>query len=66
MRIVSLVAVALIAASPAAAADTAVMVLGTYHFSNAGLDKANVKADDVTAPARQAELERLTTALAAW
>jgi len=66
MRIVSLVAVALIAASPVAAKDTSIMVLGTYHFSNAGLDKANVKADDVTAPARQAELERLTTALAAW
>jgi hypothetical protein len=66
MRIVSLVTVALVVASPAAAKDAAVMVLGTYHFSNAGLDKANVKADDVTTPKRQAELERLTDALAAW
>lgn len=66
MRFGSLVAVALIITSPAVAQDTAVMVLGTYHFSNAGLDKANVKADDVTAPKRQAELERLTEALAAW
>jgi len=58
--------IAAVAAFPAAAQNTTVMVLGTYHFSNAGLDKTNVQADDVTAPARQAELERLTIALAAW
>lgn len=42
-----------------------VMVLGTYHFENPGLDLVNTDADDVLAPHRQAELqdlaERLTT-----
>lgn len=66
MRITTLALIGAAIAFPAAAADTSIMVLGTYHFSNAGMDKANVKADDVTAPARQTELERLTTALAAW
>lgn len=66
MRITTLALIGAVIAFPAAAADTSIMVLGTYHFSNAGMDKANVKADDVTAPARQAELERLTDALAAW
>ena len=41
-----------------------VMVLGAYHFGNPGLDVANVKADDVTAPRRQQELADLTRQLA--
>ena len=32
-----------------------VMVLGTYHMGNPGRDLVNVRADDVTAPKRQAE-----------
>jgi hypothetical protein len=41
-----------------------VMVVGTYHMDNPGLDLANVKADDVLKPQRQRELEALSTALA--
>jgi hypothetical protein len=41
-----------------------VMVLGTYHMNNPGLDLANVKADDVLKPQRQKELEKLAAALA--
>ena len=43
-----------------------VMVLGTYHFANPGLDLTNVKADDVLKPQRQKELEALTEALAGF
>lgn len=46
------------------AANVEVMVLGTYHMSNPGLDLANVKADDVLKPQRQKELEALAAALA--
>lgn len=58
-------------AAPAAAeeegpAPIEVMVLGTYHFDNPGRDLNNVEADDVTLPKRQAELEALSEALAAW
>jgi hypothetical protein len=45
-------------------ADVEVMVLGTYHMANPGLDLANVKADDVLKPQRQKELEALAAALA--
>lgn len=41
-----------------------VMVVGTYHFANPGHDLHNVAADDVTTPARQAELQAVTDALA--
>ena len=43
-----------------------VMLLGTYHMDNPGLDEVNVDADDVLAPDRQAELEALTDRLAEW
>lgn len=43
-----------------------VMVLGTYHFANPGLDVVNTKVDDVLAPRRQRELEALAAALAEW
>lgn len=45
-------------------ADVEMMVLGTYHMANPGLDLANVKADDVLQPRRQRELEALSAALA--
>jgi hypothetical protein len=41
-----------------------VMVLGTWHFANPGLDLHNVISDDVTKPGRQAELKALAAALA--
>lgn len=40
-----------------------VMILGTYHMANPSLDAANIKADDVKTPKRQAEIEELTNAL---
>lgn len=43
-----------------------VMVLGTWHFDNPGQDLNNVKADDVLKPGRQAELEALANAIAAY
>ena len=52
---------------PAGAAEPVqVMVLGTYHFGNPGLDLNNIKADDVLEPERQKELQALATALAAY
>jgi len=41
-----------------------VMIVGTYHMSNPGHDIHNVKADDVLAPRRQAEIAAVTSALA--
>ena len=41
-----------------------VMIVGTFHMSNPGHDIHNLKADDVLAPARQAEIEAVTSALA--
>ena len=40
------------------------LVLGTMHFANPGLDQVNIKVEDVLTPARQAELERLAESLA--
>lgn len=53
------------AAAQAAPADppVEVMVLGTYHFANPGLDLNNVKADSVLTPQRQQELQRVADAL---
>ncbi len=41
-----------------------VMVLGTYHFGNPGLDLHNLKVDSVLTPARQAELADVASRLA--
>lgn len=65
-------AIALLApvAAPASGPATAaprpieVMVVGTFHFANPGLDYRNVKVDDVLAPARQREIEAVVAALA--
>ena len=43
-----------------------VMVLGTMHFDNPGLDEANPEVDDVLVPGRQAELTDLVERLARW
>lgn len=58
---------ALLAASVASAADKGapqLMVVGTVHFGNPGLDAVNVKVEDVLAPDRQQEIVRLVDALA--
>ena len=43
-----------------------VVLIGTNHFSNPGQDQANVESVDVTVPKRQAELQAVTDALAAF
>lgn len=52
--------------TPLAREPARVMILGTYHMSNPGSDVVNVRADDVTSPERQAELETLADRLAAF
>src|SRR5215211_6323958 len=47
-------------------AGAQVLVIGSYHMSNPGLDVVNIKADDVLAPKRQREIEELATKLAAF
>ena len=43
-----------------------VMLLGTYHMDDPGLDVVNVDADDVLASHRQAELRDLVARVADW
>lgn len=60
-------ALTLAAATPAAAQaaePVQVMVLGTWHFDNPGLDVVNVEAEDVRTPRRQRELQAVAAALA--
>jgi hypothetical protein len=45
-------------------APVQVMILGTYHFGNPGLDLHNMKSESVLTPARQKELEDIATRLA--
>lgn len=41
-----------------------VLILGTYHFGNPGLDMVNAEVDDVLSERRQAEIEAVAEALA--
>lgn len=43
-----------------------IMILGTYHFGNPGLDLNNMEADDVLSERRQVELEVLSETLAMY
>jgi hypothetical protein len=47
-------------------AGAAVLVIGSYHMSNPGLDAVNISADDVLAPKRQREIEQFAAKLAAF
>jgi uncharacterized protein DUF5694 len=47
-------------------AGAQVLVIGSYHMSNPGLDAVNITADDVRAPKRQREIEELASRLAAF
>ncbi|MEO7029373.1 MAG: DUF5694 domain-containing protein [Acidobacteriaceae bacterium] len=47
-------------------APVSVMVVGGFHLSNPGHDIHNVTVDDVLAPKRQAEIARITDALATF
>lgn len=72
--LVALSAMVGIALAPAAAEDdpntgnetVQVMVLGTYHFANPGLDLVNTESDDVLSAKRQAELEAVAERLLAF
>src|SRR3954465_862581 len=48
---------------PPSHAHAEVLVLGTYHMGNPGHDIFNMKADDVLAPKRQAEIAELIDVL---
>jgi hypothetical protein len=52
------------AAVPVEAAPVEVMIVGTYHLDNPGLDLNNVAAEDVTTPERQADLAEIARRLA--
>lgn len=43
-----------------------VLLVGSYHMANPGLDRFNLEADDVLAPKRQAEVQRVADSLAAF
>ena len=47
-------------------AGAQVLVVGSYHMSNPGLDAVNITADDVLALKRQREIEELAERLAAF
>jgi hypothetical protein len=68
IRAAVLAVLAIAAAVPAHAQTAApraqVMVLGTYHMNNPGMDYANAVADDVLTPRRQAEIAAVAQALA--
>jgi hypothetical protein len=52
-------------AADACAADRSpIMILGTYHMANPGLDAANIETDDVLSPRRQKEMVDVTERLA--
>lgn len=52
------------AQAAAPAGKTEVLVLGTYHFANPGLDVVKVEVADVLSPAKQAEIRSIVEALA--
>ena len=60
------VAVAQFAALGGKTAGAQVLVIGSYHMSNPGLDAVSITADDVLAPKRQREIEALAARLAAF
>ena len=66
----ALLAITVFFAFGATAADkpkvVEMMVLGSYHFGNPGLDTHNMKADSVLAPKRQAELDAVARAVLAF
>lgn len=68
MRLFAAIGMLALAVSPVLAADAAkpveVMIVGTYHMGNPGLDVHNVKADDVLTPKRQKEIAEVAASLA--
>jgi hypothetical protein len=62
-RYLAMVSAVMLACETRAAGPVSVMVFGTYHFANPGLDLNNVNADDVLKPRRQRELQSVVCAL---
>lgn len=62
VRLFSVLPVA--AQAPAAVEPAHVLVLGTYHFANPGLDVVKVEVADVLSATRQAEIQAVVDALA--
>ncbi|MDR3389337.1 MAG: DUF5694 domain-containing protein [Rudaea sp.] len=60
------IVIAFSASAARTAGATEVMILGTYHMANPGLDLHNVKSDDVLLPKRQRELEAIAGSLATF
>jgi hypothetical protein len=56
----------LASASLVAQTKSKALVLGTYHMENPGLDKFNMKADDIGTSKRQAEVEEFINLLASF
>lgn len=62
----------LLCASQALAQDTLlhpkykikIMLVGTYHFANPGMDKYNTRVDDYSTPERQKQIQEVNNALA--
>lgn len=67
MRRLALLLIALcVQTSTLLAAESQVLLLGTFHFDNPGMDMHNVDAVDVLAPGRQREIAAIVDALAAF
>jgi hypothetical protein len=62
-HILAAAALTLLPARALAAEPVQVMIVGMFHMNNPGRDMHNVHADDVLAPARQAEIARIDQAL---
>jgi Family of unknown function (DUF5694) len=48
------------------ASQARVMILGTYHFANPGLDVVKIETADILSPGKQAEVEAVVEALSAF
>ncbi|MCU7372302.1 DUF5694 domain-containing protein [Paucibacter sp. O1-1] len=66
LRALALLTAALLLAPLPGLAEVQVMVLGSYHFANPGLDLHNAEVDDVLSARRQAELVELIERLASF
>mgnify|MGYP001294787598 CR=1 FL=1 len=64
LKSMAMTAAMLFAAQAASDEPVEVMILGTYHFANPGLDMHNAEIDDVLSPHRQKEVAAVVDALA--
>lgn len=64
LKSLAMTAALLFATQAASDPPVEVMILGTYHFANPGLDMHNAEIDDVLSPQRQKEVVAVVDALA--